>query len=62
VGERAPQDRHVQHARQLDVLDVVAAADDEARIFLALDAAAQPALVLALDGGHDCSFIFFAAH
>ena len=47
---------------QLDVLDVVAPPDDEARVLLALDAAPQPALVLGLDRGHDGSFIFFAAH
>ncbi len=62
VRERAAQDRHMQHVRELDVLDVVAAARDEARVLDALDASAQPALVLALDGGHDGSSILFAAH
>jgi hypothetical protein len=52
----------VQHVGQLDVLDVVAAAGEEARVFLALDAAAQPALVLGLDAGHDDSFGLLAAH
>src|SRR4029453_5429897 len=63
VRERAPQDRHVEHVRELDVLDVVATADDEARVLLALDALAQPAAAaLGLDGGHEVSFSLFAAH
>jgi hypothetical protein len=63
VRERAAQDRHVEHVRELDVLDVGAAADDEARVLLALDALAQPTTAaLGLDGGHDDSFSLFAAH
>ena len=35
VGVRRTQDRQVQHAAQIDVVDVVAAAPDEARVLLA---------------------------
>ncbi len=58
---RTAQDRHVQHPGQLDVLDVVAPADDEARVLLALDAPPQPALVLGLDRGHDVSSLAFGS-
>ena len=50
VGDRAAQDRHVQHARQVDVVDVVAPALEEAVVLLALDAPAQPALGRVLFG------------
>ena len=39
VGERAAQDRAVQHPGQADVVDVVPLAADEARVLLALEAA-----------------------
>ena len=39
VGVRAAQQRAVDHARQLDVVEVVALAADEARVLLALEAA-----------------------
>jgi hypothetical protein len=35
MGMGGSQHRHVQHARQLDVVDVAALAADEARVFLA---------------------------
>jgi hypothetical protein len=38
MGELRAQDRHVQHPRELDVVDVVAAALEEALVLLALDA------------------------
>jgi hypothetical protein len=50
VRQRAAQDRHVQHAGQLDVLDVVAPALQEPGVLLALDALSQPALRLRLSG------------
>ena len=43
VRVRAARDVQVQHARQLHVVDVVAAASDETRVFLALDALADAA-------------------
>ena len=43
VCVRAAGDVQVQHAGQLHVVDVVAAASDEARVFLALDALADAA-------------------
>jgi hypothetical protein len=39
VGVRAAQQRAVDHPRQLDVVEVVALAADEARVLLALEAA-----------------------
>ena len=50
VGHRAAQDRHVQHPGQVDVVDVVAPALEEAVVLLALDAPAQPALGRVLFG------------
>ena len=44
MSERAAQDRHVQHSRQHDVVDVVALAADEAVVFLPLDALADKPL------------------
>ena len=43
VRERAAGDVHVQHARQLHIVDVLALPADEARIFLALDAVTDAA-------------------
>jgi hypothetical protein len=43
VGDRAAQDLHVQHAGQHDVVDVVAAAADEAVVLDASAAGAHPA-------------------
>ena len=43
VRERAAHDVHVQHAGELDVVDVVAPAADEARILLALHRVPHPA-------------------
>ena len=43
VGVRAAHDVQVQHARELDVVDVVALAADEARILLALHRVAHAA-------------------
>src|SRR5204862_2101350 len=42
VGERAPEDRHVEHVRQLDVVEVVAPPLDEAVVLLALHALPEP--------------------
>jgi hypothetical protein len=54
VGERGAQQRHVQHAGQGDVVDVVAAAAQEAVVLLAPHRVAEPA-----DGGlglaHACT-------
>src|SRR5204863_2795294 len=41
VGVRAAKDGRVDHARQLDVVDVVALAPDEARVFLSLDGSSE---------------------
>jgi len=37
VGERAPDDVEIQHARKLDVVDIGALAADEAWVLLPLD-------------------------
>ena len=41
VGVGAAQDGHVRHAGELDVVEVLAVACDQARVFLALDARAD---------------------
>ena len=41
VSVRAPHDRHVEHAEELDVVDVVALPSDEARVLPALDAGSE---------------------
>ena len=51
VCVRAAQDRHVQHSWQLDVIEVVALAADEAAVLLALDRFADAAVHVRL-GGH----------
>ena len=43
VGVRAAHDIHIQHARQLHIVDIVALALDKARVFLALHAVAHAA-------------------
>ena len=48
----AAQDRHVQHARQREVVDVVALAVEEARVLLALDGLADAAVHVGC--GHYC--------
>ena len=45
VGIGAAHDVEVEHPRQLDVVDVIALAVDEARVFLALEVVAQPWIV-----------------
>ena len=57
MGVRAAEDRHVQHPRQDDVVDVVALAADEPVVLLAADAVADPADLLWL-GRHRSSFSF----
>ena len=61
VRDGRAQDREVQHARQLDVVDVVALAAHEARVFLAQHPAVADRLLVVvleladrtvLDGGH----------
>ncbi len=37
VGVRAPEDRHMDHALELDVVEIAALAGDEARVFRSLD-------------------------
>ena len=48
VGVRAAQDRHVQHPGQMDVVDVVAGAADEAVVLHAPDAVTDPSDLLDL--------------
>src|SRR5215208_5385018 len=50
VGERAPQDRRVQHPRQLQVVHVLAPAADEAPVLLAGHPVAEGVSLSALDG------------
>jgi len=50
MGMRAAQDRHVQHVRQNQIVDVVALAVKEARVLLALDGLADASVYVC--GGH----------
>jgi hypothetical protein len=59
VGVRAPQDLHVEHPRQADVVEVLAPALDEARVLLALDGVTDAADLVRR--GHHASLMVVAA-
>jgi hypothetical protein len=56
VRERAAEDLHVQHAGQVDVVDVVAATPDEPAVLHPLPAGAEPADLDFVQCGHDPAF------